>query len=83
MSSSGVAGRDSVSGVMGCIIGRSSSAGGEGYRLMGYMLARSRGEAADRGSGTSLGSTCIGDGEQCCGAMAGWGRAGTGCGWGG
>ena len=80
MAGSGVAGRDGVSGVMGRITGKSSSAGGEGYRLMGYMLARSGGEAADRGSGTSLGSTCIGDGRQYCGAVAGWGGAGTGCG---
>ena len=80
MGSSGVAGRDGVSGVMGRITGRSSSAGGEGYRSTGYMLARSGGEAADRGSGTSLGSTFIGDGERCRGAVAGWGGAGTGCG---
>ena len=64
-----------MSGVMGCITGKSSSAGEEGYRSTGYMLARSEGEAADRGSGTSLGSTFIGDGERCCGAVAGWGRA--------
>ena len=50
MGGSGVAGRDGVSGVMGRITGRLSSAGGEGYRSTGYMLARSGGEAADRGS---------------------------------
>ena len=80
MGSSGIAGRDGMSGVMGCITGRSFSAGGEGYRLIGYMLVRSGGEAADHGSGTSLGSTCMSDGERCCGIVAGWGRAGTGCG---
>ena len=69
-----------MSGVMGHITGRLSSAGGEGYRSTGYMLARSGGEAADCGSGTSLGSTRIGDGKQCCGAVAGCSRAGTGCG---
>ena len=71
MAGSGIAGRDGVSGVMGRITGRLSSAGGEGYRSMGYMLARSGGEAADRDSGTSLGSTCIGDGRRCRGAVAG------------
>ena len=65
---------------MGRITGRSSSAEGEGYRLTGYMLARSGGEAADCGSGTSLGSTCIGDNGRYRGAVAGWGGAGTGCG---
>ena len=53
------------------ITDRLSSAGGEGYRLIEYILARSGGEAADYDSGTSLGLTCIGDSKQCCGAVAG------------